>query len=165
MELIEKLGIDWKLLLAQIVNFLLILYILKRFAYKPILAALERRSKKIEDSLRYAREMDSKRAALTEELAASRTTALRDAEQIIAGAEADAQKLRIELLAQAKEDAKRVTEQTRESLALERSRLLASVREDVADLVVDTTEKVLASHLRPQDRQELLERATRQLAK
>ena len=53
-ELITKLGIDWKFLIAQIVNFLVLLFVLYKFAYGPILAMLEKRQKKIEKGLKDA---------------------------------------------------------------------------------------------------------------
>jgi len=51
MELIKNFGLDPVLLLAQIVNFLIILYILRRFLYKPILSALEKRKLLIKEGL------------------------------------------------------------------------------------------------------------------
>ena len=50
-ELLNKLGIDYKLLIAQIINFLVLLFVLWKFAYGPILAILEKRQKKIEKGL------------------------------------------------------------------------------------------------------------------
>lgn len=56
MELIQNFGIDPVLLSAQIVNFLIILYVLKRFAYKPLLTALKNREEKIKKGLEDAEE-------------------------------------------------------------------------------------------------------------
>ncbi len=55
-DLIEQLGINWKLLLSQAVNFFLILIVLKTFIYKPILDLLKKRSEKIEEGLAKAEE-------------------------------------------------------------------------------------------------------------
>jgi F-type H+-transporting ATPase subunit b len=44
MEILNQFGLDWKLFIAQIVNFLVIAYIFKRFLYKPILDALHKRN-------------------------------------------------------------------------------------------------------------------------
>mgnify|MGYP001588456271 CR=1 FL=1 len=55
MELISKLGIDWKLLVAQIVNFFILLFVLYKFAYKPVLEMLEKRSKTIEKGIHDAK--------------------------------------------------------------------------------------------------------------
>ena len=59
-ELLTKLGIDLKLLVAQIVNFLILLLVLYKFAYGPIVAMLEKRQKKIEKGLKEAEEAHKK---------------------------------------------------------------------------------------------------------
>ena len=51
MELITKLGIDWKLLIAQVINFFILLFVLHRFAYRPILKMLKKRTDTIDKSL------------------------------------------------------------------------------------------------------------------
>ena len=59
MELLGKLGIDWRLLIAQIINFLLLLVILYRLLYKPVIALLDQRSAKIEKSLQAAQQIEA----------------------------------------------------------------------------------------------------------
>src|SRR3990167_6839778 len=60
MDIFENFGIQPTLLFAQIVNFVIILYLLKRFFYKPILKVLDERKKKIEESLRNADLIETK---------------------------------------------------------------------------------------------------------
>jgi F-type H+-transporting ATPase subunit b len=57
-ELFNQLGIDWKLLLSQAVNFLLLFIVLRAFAYKPILKILKDRKMKIEEGIVKAKEAD-----------------------------------------------------------------------------------------------------------
>ena len=57
-DLIHKLGIDWKLLSSQAVNFLILLFVLRKFAYKPLLKILEKRRGGIEEGLAKATEAD-----------------------------------------------------------------------------------------------------------
>lgn len=59
-QFIEKLGIDWRLLLSQVVNFIVLIFVLRAFAYKPILKILHDRKKKIEEGLVKAREADER---------------------------------------------------------------------------------------------------------
>ena len=59
-ELFSQLGIDWRLLLSQAVNFLLLLIVLRIFAYQPILKLLKDRRAKIEDGLTKAKEADTR---------------------------------------------------------------------------------------------------------
>lgn len=60
MELFEKLGLDWKLLLSQAVNFLILLVLLRQFAYKPLLKVLKERRAKIEEGLAKAKEAEER---------------------------------------------------------------------------------------------------------
>ena len=48
-ELIEKLGINWKIFLAQVVNFVILLFVLKKIAFDPFLKTLEERNKKVKE--------------------------------------------------------------------------------------------------------------------
>ena len=54
-ELIHKLGIEWKLLLAQIVNFIILLILLRKFLYKPLLKLMNNRRQKIVEGLEKAK--------------------------------------------------------------------------------------------------------------
>ena len=59
-ELIQNFGLDWRLLLAQAVNFFILLFLLKRFAYGPILNALKTRKTKIEEGIRFGKEAEKR---------------------------------------------------------------------------------------------------------
>ena len=59
-SLARQFGVDWRFLIAQIVNFCLVAFILYRFAFKPVLNTIEDRQKRIADGLQYAEEMKSK---------------------------------------------------------------------------------------------------------
>ncbi|MEK7193279.1 MAG: hypothetical protein AAB652_00650 [Patescibacteria group bacterium] len=59
-DFIEKLGIDWRLLTSQVVNFLLLLTVLRLFAYKPVLKILKDRKRKIEEGLEKTAEAETK---------------------------------------------------------------------------------------------------------
>jgi F-type H+-transporting ATPase subunit b len=61
-ELIQKLGLDWKLLLSQAVNFMILLVLLRQFAYKPLLKVLKERRERIEEGLAKATEAESRLA-------------------------------------------------------------------------------------------------------
>ena len=55
-ELLEQLGINWKLFLSQAVNFFILLFVLRAFVYKPLLAAIKKRNEKIKEGLDKAEE-------------------------------------------------------------------------------------------------------------
>lgn len=56
--LLGQLGIDWKLLLSQVVNFAILLFVLQRFVYKPLLVVIRKRNEKIQQGLEKAAEAD-----------------------------------------------------------------------------------------------------------
>ena len=97
-ELFSQLGIDWRLLLSQAVNFLLLLVILRLFAYQPIVKLLNNRRIKIEEGLTKAKEADRRLgeiAALTKErMKAADTEAL----ELMAKTEKDARVREVEIL-------------------------------------------------------------------
>lgn len=57
-SLIDQLGINWKLLLSQAVNFAILLFVLQRFVYKPLLAVIKKRNERIQEGLDKADEAD-----------------------------------------------------------------------------------------------------------
>lgn len=65
-ELLHQLGIDWKLLLSQAANFLILLIVLRAFAYKPILRIIEERRTRIEEGFTKAKEADGRLAQMNE---------------------------------------------------------------------------------------------------
>jgi F-type H+-transporting ATPase subunit b len=161
MEILAKLGIDWKLLLAQGVNFLILLYVLKRFAYKPMLEFLHARSERIEQGLKDA---DLAKTKLVEISA--------EEEKVLGLARTEAKALIGEAEKQAKESAKKREEMAEQKVAQmlsegekrieeERMKALSAAKAEVADLVTATLEKVLSEKIDGQKDQELISRLTR----
>lgn len=83
MEILNQFGINPLLLAAQVVNFAILLFILKRFLYKPILKVLEERKNKIETSLKNAEEIENRLLRTNDEVEKILAKALKQAEEII----------------------------------------------------------------------------------
>jgi len=64
METLSSLGIDLKILLAQLVNFGILIFLLSKFLYKPVLKMLDQRKKKIAESIKKAEEIEKKEIAI-----------------------------------------------------------------------------------------------------
>lgn len=101
-QLFEQLGIDWRLLLSQAVNFFLLLIVLRIFVYKPLLKLLHDRRARIEEGLTKADEAD-RRLTEVEEIGKGK---IREAETqalgILKKTESDARSLEVKMLAEAK---------------------------------------------------------------
>ncbi len=68
-DLVTQLGLDWRLLLSQAANFLILLIVLRLFAYKPLIPMLKERRAKIEDGLAKAKEADHRLSQANEMVA------------------------------------------------------------------------------------------------
>ena len=98
MEVLAKLGIDWKLLIAQAVNFVVLLWVLRLYAYRPILRALEARTKKIEQGLQDAAQSQKKLQAVVEEEKQIMAAAREEARDILLKAETSAKERDAQML-------------------------------------------------------------------
>lgn len=137
-------------------SFLLLLFILKKFAWKPILQSLHQREKKIDDALHaadLAREEMKKLQIDNEKL-------LRDArverEKIIAEARDLKEKILEEARLKGTEEAQRMIESARESIRFEKLATLTELKNQVALLSIDIAEKVLEQDLEVSDKQKQL---------
>ena len=143
MEILEKLGVDWKLLLAQAVNFLVLLWVLKRFAYKPILKALEARTNKIEQGLKDAQASQAKLQGVIEEEKKILAAAREEARSILIEAEASAKKRDAMMLDETKQKIDRMIAETDKHLSEKQAKLLREAKEELAETVLLVTKKVL----------------------
>ncbi len=160
----ETFGWNWQLFLSQVISFSIVAFLLRRFAYKPILAVLEERRRRIEEGLINA---DKIKKELAE--------AEKRYQEIVAKANADAQKM----IDEARESSAHLTERkqqeaiaaaeqiiakAREAAALEHERTMESMKRELGRLVVETTAKVTGKVLTSEDQKRLQEEAARQVA-
>lgn len=159
MEILSKLGIDGKLLLAQVVNFAILLWVLKRYAYKPMLEFLESRANRIEAGLRDAEEAKEKLKAAAEHEAEVLREAREEAKRLIASAEADAKKRGALREAETEAKVEAMLASARAALDEERAKLIAEARSEVAGLVTESLKKILPDTLSEKDEELIRKRA------
>lgn len=158
MEILHNIGVDGRILLAQIVNFLVLLFVLQRFVYKPLLAFLEKRTARIEQGLKdadSAREQLSRAEAKQLELLSE---ARLEAKRIVEKAELLAEHTREEILSASRHDAEAILASARQAIHEEKRQVLTEARRELADLVVSATEKVLSVKLDDEKDRELAEK-------
>jgi F-type H+-transporting ATPase subunit b len=148
MELIEALGISnpW-VLLAQFVNFAILLFILYKLAYGPILKALDERRDKIKKGLDDAKEAQDQLARSQQQQEEIIKNAKKEAQQIITKAEEVGKNNRDEIIAIAKEESQKMIEKTRKAMEEEKRKMSEEIKKETVELVVLTTEKVLAQKI------------------
>jgi len=160
----EQFHVTWQLLISQIVLFVIVAVMLKKFAYAPVLKVLEERRQKIAEGLANAE-------TIKQELAKAQAKA----QEILSQANAQSNKL----IEEARQAAAKVLEQetqkavaaaqdiitkARQASEAELVRMKTELRREVGRLVVSTTAKVAGKVLTPEDQQRLTAEANQQLA-
>ncbi|MEX2008306.1 MAG: F0F1 ATP synthase subunit B [Candidatus Spechtbacterales bacterium] len=159
MEIIESLHIEWSQILAQAVNFILLLGILTWFVYKPLLRALNERRERIETSLEQAAEidqrMDEMRAYHQEQMA----KAHKEAQEIIAAARVQTDEERQEQLDRVQHEVEQLIERAHQEIGREKDAMLRQARGELAQLLVPALERVLQSSMDETTQQAVMARA------
>ena len=163
-QIFDTFGVNWPLFISQCIAFLIVAFLLKRFAYQPVLEMLEQRRQKIAEGMENADKIKA-------ELAETQT----ERDKVMAEANARAEKL----IADAKEAAKQVGEaegqravkqaeeiirKAREATGADRERMLSELKAEIGRLVVETTAKVSGKVLTAEDQQRLIDETNKELA-
>ena len=152
----EALGINLGYLISQIVNFALLAVLLYFVAYKPILRMLDQRSARIKQGLEDA-ELASRRAAeMEQEFEQRLAEARKEGQEIIAQATQMSEKARQEILEMAREEARAQVEKAKEEISRERELAMSELRQQVADLSLNISEKVIGESLDQPRQRELI---------
>ena len=152
----EALGINLGYLISQIVNFTLLAVLLYFVAYKPILRMLDQRSARIKQGLDDA-ELASRRAAeMEQEFEQRLAEARKEGQEIIAQATQMSEKARQEILETARGEARAQVEKAKEEISRERELAMSELRQQVADLSLNISEKVIGKSLDQQRQRELI---------
>ncbi|MGZ5538226.1 MAG: F0F1 ATP synthase subunit B [Chthoniobacterales bacterium] len=160
----ETFGFDLRIFLSQIVSFTIVALLLRKFAYKPILAVLEQRRQQIAEAQLNSEKIKQQLAEADQRY-----------QEILAKANAQAQKM----IDEARESAGHVTERKQqeaiaaaeqimakahEATQLERERTMTELKRELGRLVVNTTAKVTGKVLTSEDQRRLQEEASRSVA-
>jgi F-type H+-transporting ATPase subunit b len=163
-ETIEALGIYWPKLIAQTVNFSIVLFVLWRWAYKPILALLEQRRQQIADSVANANKIKEELAKTEAARQAILSQANIQANMLIVEARAAAARIQEVETQKAIAAAEQIVAKAREATTLDHARMLTELRHEIGRLVVQTTAAVAGKVLTADDQRRLIEETNRELA-
>jgi F-type H+-transporting ATPase subunit b len=157
LQIFGTFGVDLLKLAFQIVNFLLLLYLLNRLLFKPVLAILDTRQSKISKGLD-----DAEAAARDRELArAEREAALdearKEAQTMIARATKIAEDSRAEIVAAARAEAEKVAARATEEITAEKQRAIAELRSQVADLALEAAGRLVRTEMNASTQRRLVE--------
>ena len=150
-------------ILAQMLNFFILVWLLARFAYKPLLAMMTERKERIAKDLEAAEQARAEAETFKADYAAQIANARIEAQQIVEKAVQEAEHTTREQLATAREQIEQEKNRARQDIAIERDRAMNSLRNEVVSLSVAMAGKVVAKDMNSETNTKLIEDAIRQL--
>lgn len=158
----DKLGFNLPSLIVYLVNFVLLLVVLYFFAYKRLLAMMDRRSDRIRQSLEAADKAQEEAARSREQMEKQLAESRREGQRLLEQAREAAEKFRQEERARAQEEVHAFIEKAREDIHRERDLAIDEVRRHFAELAIAAAEKVVRRSLDESAHRELIEEVLRE---
>jgi len=162
-ELVKTFHIDWKLLIAQIVNFGIVLGVLWYFALKPLMKVMNKRSQDIEQSLKDAKEIEKKLAEADHSKDKTITEAKKEAQIIMEKTAKDAEKMKDQKLAETRQEMEKLADKTKKDLALEKEKIVEEAKHEVAGLIVTASSKIVGKNLDDDSNKKIIEETVKQV--
>ncbi len=142
-QIITVFGINWKLLLIQAVNFGLLLFILHRYLYKPVLAMVDMRRLKIERAIKHAEQAETELGEAEAQKASILRLATQKGDEIIDAAKKHAETEEHMMMKDAHRKAVHLLNEAERRVAREREEMIEKAEREVARMAVLAAEKVL----------------------
>lgn len=156
-------GLRGDLLVAQLINFLVVMIVLWKFAYKPILAALDEREKKIAKSVHDAEEITKRLKDAEAEKADILRLAREEADAFARKSLEETQARKAEMVAAAKQEVERVIAHGKTQLAEEHDAMMVSMRKEIVEIALAAAVKVVGENMTEKKSQSLAEEVVRKM--
>lgn len=150
-DFFHAFGIQWYALLAQAINFGILIFILGRFVYKPVIGLIDARRNAIAESMQQVKDAEVLREKMEQERVAILRKADEDAGVLLARSKAEAEAIRTDIEAAAKAQAGQIIAKGMEQLEVERTRLVREVQDKLAHAIVKSAEKILRREFSSED--------------
>ena len=162
--IVNEFGLNAPLFFAQVINFLIVAYVIWRFGFKRILGTMEEREKKIASGLQYAEEVKIKLADAERQHAETLQDASEEAQKTMASAREQAKSFEDRLRKDAEARAEDIVRKAREQMELERQTMVDEAKKEFANLVVASSAKVIDRELSDEEKARFSEAAAKELA-
>ena len=157
-------GLNWAGFLAQVLAFGIVLFVLKTYAFQPIIDVLEERRRRIAEGQANAEKIKQQLADSETKYRELLDQANTQSQKLIDEARQSGEAVKQRAVADAKAAAERESARAREQTQLEHDRVISEIKREMGRLVIETTSKVTGKVLTPEDQQRLGEETTRQIA-
>ena len=146
-----------------IITFLLLFYVLAKFAWKPLLGMLEERENLIKTSLNDAETARKELEKINLESEAIITKARTDAQSILSDGKAAAEKIKDDTVVKAKEEANKIKEEAKLQIKAEKDKAISDIKKEVVDLSISVAEKLINKNISEQDNSSLIEESLKEI--
>jgi len=159
----EQVSVFGSLIFWSVISFGLLFFILKKFAFPPILEALELREKKIRDDIKDSEKLRDEAQEIKKELEETLKAAHSKAETILQLAHDEAKKAREKSLQETEAKVQQMHKDAEHEVQSSRNKLLQEIRSYTAALTIASTEKFLKKVLGEDDKKKLVEESIEQV--
>lgn len=142
MDALSSLGINWRSLISQIVNFIILLILLRLFLYKPIMELLEKRRVKIEQGLKDAEDAKTKLALAQDESQKIIQDANKKAQNIISLAQKQAEKQITQAREESKKESIKIIESAKKQAEVEKIKIMGKAKSELGDIVIMAIQRI-----------------------
>ena len=153
------------MILAQIINFAVVFFVLYKFALKPLKKLMDERSATISGGLDNAKKQEELLKAQQEQYDQTLAQARADAQAIMKEVKKDAEEKRAQILATAGDESKAIFESGKKQLADEKAKMLDEAKKELVTLIVSSTEKVIGENMSEKIEAKLVEDSIKEVQK
>lgn len=164
-ELIKTFYIDWKLLIAQAVNFVIVMVVLLYFGLKPLMKLMNERSKKIEDGLKNAELIEEKLKNVEQERQTEIDKGRKEGQKIINESEKEAENLRVAKITKTKSDAEKIVKDAKKEIEFERQKMIQEIKSELGELVLLASDKIASKTIDKKKHKDLIDNVIKELQK
>lgn len=161
----ENIGIQPIYLIAQIVNFAIIIFLLNKFLYKPILKMLDARKQKIEEQMTLASKMKEEFEKDEKKRQQMLSVAKEEAKKIVEVAKKTGKTKEAEIIEIAKKEAYAIAQKAKDEIASEKEAMKKALEKETIDLAAQIAEKIIADALEEKDQEHIIQRKVRDISK
>jgi F-type H+-transporting ATPase subunit b len=140
----EKLGIDAKVMLAQIVNFVLLFVVFKKFVYKPFMSALKTQEKKEKEALDKIQEYEKKEQSLYKKKLDLETDYEEKLKKMYAKMKKETSEAKTQILREAQSEAEKLRHHNLELIENDRTKMLSEIKKESLKIALALSEKALS---------------------
>jgi len=162
-ELIKTFSIDWKLIIAQMVNFTIVIIVLGVYALKPLTKMMAEREARIKKSLSDAEEIEKRLQEIAEQRENEIKLGRKEAQVLLAAAEKTGEELKAKKIQKTNAEVEKIIMSAKEQIAAERDLMVKEVKDELAGLVTLALDKISRNTINDKTHKKIIEKTIEEM--